>query len=62
MRSEKQKEYDKNYRAKNRQLSITVSPEIMQLVTEAAARNGKSKAQYIVDLIKADNNIKYGSQ
>ena len=57
MRSEKQKEYDKNYRAKKRQLSITVSPEIMQLVTEAAARNRKSKAQYIVDLIKADNKI-----
>lgn len=48
---------NKKYRDSKAQLSITVDKEIMKIVTEAAERTGKSKAQYIVDLIKADNKI-----
>lgn len=55
MRSEAKIRADKVYRNKNAQISITVSKEIKEMVDRAAERTGKSKAQYIVDLIKADN-------
>lgn len=55
MQTEAEKRACKKYRESKSQLSITVSKEIMQLVTDAAAATGKSKAQYIVDLILKDN-------
>lgn len=57
METEAEKKAKRKYRESKAQLSITIDKELMQLVTEAAAKNGKSKAQYIVDLIKADNKI-----
>lgn len=57
METEAEKRAKRKYRESKAQLSITIEKEIMKIVTEAAARNGKSKAQYIVDLIKKDNNI-----
>lgn len=57
MESEATKKAKRKYREANATISITVSKEIKAMVDEAAARNGKSKAQYIVDLIKADNKI-----
>ena len=57
MKTEAQKKADRKYREAHKQLSITVTSEIMETVTKAAEASGKSKAQYIVDLIKKDNNI-----
>lgn len=57
MESEATKKAKRKYREANATISITVSKKIKAMVDEAAARNGKSKAQYIVDLIKADNKI-----
>lgn len=57
MTKETQKKAAKKYKSTKAQIQITVDQEIKALLDEAAARNGKSKAQYIVDLIKADNKI-----
>lgn len=55
MPSEAQKKAAQKYRAAKAQIQITVDQEIKEMVDRAAERTGKSKAQYIVDLIKADN-------
>ena len=52
---EPQKKATNNYRKKNYQISITVPAEIKPLLEAGAERNGKSKTQYIIDLIKKDN-------
>lgn len=53
--TEAEKKACRKYREKKKQLSITIDQEIMLMIDTAAAASGKSKAQYIVDLIKADN-------
>lgn len=52
---EPQKKAINNYRTKNYQIAITVPAEIKPLLEAGAERNGKSKTQYIIDLIKKDN-------
>ena len=54
MKTENQKKYDLKYRAEHCQVSISVTKEVKQMIDQAAERTGKSKAQYITDLIKAD--------
>lgn len=55
METEAKKKARRNYREAHATISITVTREVKELVDRAAERTGKSKAQYIVDLIKADN-------
>lgn len=57
MQTEAEKKACRKYRESKCQLSITISKELMKVIDEAAARTGKSKAQYIVDLVKKDNQI-----
>lgn len=57
MKTEAQKRSDRKYREAHSQICITVSNEIKEIMDKAAEASGKSKAQYIVDLIKKDNNI-----
>lgn len=57
MQTEAEKRACRKYRESKKQLSITVDKEIMNIIDRAAEASGKSKAQYIVDLIKKDNNI-----
>lgn len=52
---EPQKKAINAYRSKNATISITVSKEIKQLLDKGAERERKSKAQYIADLIRKDN-------
>lgn len=55
MKTENAKKYDKKYRSERYQLAITVPADIKPLLEAGAERNGKSKTQYIIDLIKKDN-------
>lgn len=57
MESENIKKSKRAYRESHATISITVTKEIKEVMDKAAERSGKSKAQYIVDLIKKDNNI-----
>lgn len=43
------------WKQKNYQISITVPADIKPLLEAGAERKGKSKTQYIIDLIKKDN-------
>lgn len=52
---EPQKKAINAYRNKNATISITVSKEVKQLLDQGAERKKKSKAQYIADLIRKDN-------
>lgn len=52
---ESQKKAINAYRSKNATISITVTKEVKELLDKGAAKAGKSKAQYIADLIKKDN-------
>ena len=56
MDNENVKKSRRAYREKHASISITVSKEVKEMVDAAAAASGKSKAQYIVDLILQDNN------
>ena len=55
METEARKKARRNYREAHATISIT--KEIKEVMDKAAEASGKSKAQYIVDLIKKDNNI-----
>lgn len=57
METEARKKARRNYREAHATISITVTKEIKEIMDKAAEASGKSKAQYIVDLIKKDNNI-----
>lgn len=52
---EPQKKAINTYRSKKATISITVSKEVKQLLDQGAEREKKSKAQYIADLIRKDN-------
>ncbi|MBQ9981764.1 MAG: hypothetical protein IJP18_04270 [Oscillospiraceae bacterium] len=55
MENENVKKSKRAYREKHASISITVTKEVKEMVDVAAAAAGKSKAQYIVDLILKDN-------
>lgn len=49
-----EKKAKRKYREKMKQISITVTNELYKAFIENAAKTGKSKAQYLKDLIIAD--------
>lgn len=55
MKTENAKKYDKKYRSDRYQLAITLPADMKVMLETGAERNGKSKTQYIIDLIKKDN-------